>query len=55
VLEALAREGVAADHVRLAGVPLEPIAHASRDEQLASCGLDGPGLAARLRAVLANS
>ena len=54
VLEALAREGVAADHVRLAGVPLEPIAHASRDEQLASCGLDGPGLAARLRAVLAN-
>jgi 1-deoxy-D-xylulose-5-phosphate synthase len=53
VLEALAEAGVAAGHVRQAAVPLEPIAHATREEQLARLELDGPGLAARLRRLLA--
>jgi 1-deoxy-D-xylulose-5-phosphate synthase len=48
VLEALAARGVAAGHVRLCGVPLEPVPHAGREEQLAGCGLDGAGLAGRL-------
>jgi 1-deoxy-D-xylulose-5-phosphate synthase len=52
VIEALAAEGVAAAHVRLAGVPGEPVAHATREEQLARCALDGRGLASQLRALL---
>jgi 1-deoxy-D-xylulose-5-phosphate synthase len=55
VLEALAARGIGAGHVRLAGLPLEPIAHATREEQLAACGLDGPGLAARLRHLLRDA
>ena len=52
LLEALAQRGVAAGHVRLAGVPNDLIPHASRETQLARCGLDGPGLAAALRGIL---
>ena len=52
VLEALASEGISAGHVRLAGVPDRPVAHASREEQLAELQLDGPGLAQRLRALM---
>jgi len=52
VLEALAAEGVAAAHVRLVGVPAEPVAHATREEQLARCSLDGRGLASQLLALL---
>jgi len=52
VLEALAERGVDAGHVRLAGVPLEPVAPAGRDRQLARLELDGAGLAARLRRLL---
>ncbi len=55
VLEALVRRGVETRHVRQAAVPLEFIAHATREEQLACCGLDGPGLAARVRELLANA
>jgi len=54
LLEALAEKGVAAGHVRLAAVPDQPIAHASREEQLAELRLDGPGLAARVREMLGN-
>jgi 1-deoxy-D-xylulose-5-phosphate synthase len=49
VLEALAEEGVSTNHVRLAGVPMEVISHATRERQLARCELDGPGLAARVK------
>jgi 1-deoxy-D-xylulose-5-phosphate synthase len=49
VLELLSEEGIPADNVRLAGVPMEFIQHAPRDDQLARCRLDGPGLADRMR------
>jgi 1-deoxy-D-xylulose-5-phosphate synthase len=49
VLEALAQEGVPADHVRLATVPDRFIEQAPRDQQLADLRLDGAGLAARMR------
>ncbi len=52
ILEALAQEGIAAGHVRLAGVPDRLVAHASREEQLAELQLDGPGLAQRLRELM---
>jgi len=52
VLEALAERGVAAGHVRLGALPLEPVAHATREEQLARCRLDAKGLAERLRHLL---
>jgi 1-deoxy-D-xylulose-5-phosphate synthase len=52
VLESLSAQGVGADHVRLAGVPLEFITHATREEQLQSLRLDAPGLAARLLALI---
>jgi len=52
VLEALAEEGAAAPHVRLAGVPQRFVPHASRQDQMAQCGLDAAGLADRLRALL---
>ena len=52
VLEALAGEGIAAGHVRLAGVPDRFVAHATREDQLAQLLLDGPGLAQRLRDLL---
>ncbi len=52
VLEALAREGIGASHVRLAGAPDRFVEYASRDEQLASVGIDGPGLADRLRRLM---
>ncbi len=48
VLEALAEGGASASHVRLAGVPRDLIAHASRERQLALCGLDARGLADRM-------
>ncbi|MCK4284456.1 MAG: 1-deoxy-D-xylulose-5-phosphate synthase, partial [Candidatus Brocadiae bacterium] len=53
VLEALAGRGIDAKHVRLAGVPLELIPHATRQQQVARCCLDGRGLAERLRHLLA--
>ncbi|MFO7958195.1 MAG: hypothetical protein R6X33_14000 [Candidatus Brocadiia bacterium] len=40
---------IPADNVRLAGVPMEFIQHAPRDDQLARCRLDGAGLADRMR------
>jgi 1-deoxy-D-xylulose-5-phosphate synthase len=49
VLEALAQEGVPADHVRLAAVPDRFVEHAPREQQLADLRLDGPGLAERVR------
>lgn len=52
VLEVLAGRGIDTQRVHLAAVPLEFIAHATREEQLAHCGLDAPGLAARLRRLL---
>ena len=52
VLEALAAEGIAAAHVRPAGLPDQFVGHASREEQLAQLGLDGPGLAERLRGLM---
>ena len=54
VLEAASACGMAADHVRQAAVPLQPVPHATRDAQLARLGLDGPGLAAGLRRLLAG-
>ena len=54
VLEALAERGVAAGHVRLAGVPLAPVAPAGRDRQLSLLELDAPGLAARIRRLTAR-
>ncbi len=53
VLEFLAAEGIAAGHVRQAAIPLEFVAPAARDKQLALLELDGPGLTARLRRLLA--
>ena len=52
VLEFLAGEGIAAGHVRQAAVPLKFIAPAGRDKQFAHLGLDGPGLADRIRRLL---
>jgi len=52
VLEALAVEGIAAGHVRPAALPDQFVGHASREEQLAQLGLDGPGLAERLRGLM---
>mgnify|MGYP006278441441 CR=1 FL=1 len=49
VLEALAQEGIPADHVRLAAVPDRFVEHAPREQQLADLRLDGPGLAQRVR------
>ena len=55
VLEALAAENVAADHVLLCGLPDSPVPHASRDEQLAELRLDAHGLAERLGEALKKS
>jgi 1-deoxy-D-xylulose-5-phosphate synthase len=55
VLETLGREGLAAAHVRLVGVPCDFIPHASREAQLARCGLDAVGLAARLRELVGRA
>jgi len=52
VMEALASGGISAGHVRLAGVPDRPVAHATREEQLAELELDARGLAARLRRLM---
>ncbi|MCD6416129.1 MAG: 1-deoxy-D-xylulose-5-phosphate synthase [Planctomycetes bacterium] len=52
VLEMLAQESSPAAHVALAGAPQQFIAHATRERQLARCGLDGPGLAERLKTLL---
>ena len=52
VLEHLAAEGIDAAHVRLAGVPIEFITHATREEQFQSLRLDPEGLAARLLALI---
>ena len=52
VMEALAGGGIAASHVRLAGVPDRFVAHAPREDQLTQLQLDGPGLAQRLRDLL---
>jgi len=52
VLELLAERGVGAAHVSRAGLPDRFVNHASRDEQLASLQLDGPGLAERIRLML---
>ncbi|MHC4479808.1 MAG: 1-deoxy-D-xylulose-5-phosphate synthase, partial [Planctomycetota bacterium] len=52
VLEALAACGVGAAHVQQAAVPVQLVAHASRDAQLARLELDGGGLAARLRRLM---
>ncbi len=52
VLELLCRDGIPADNVRLAGVPLEFVQHASRDSQLARCRLDAAGLAERMRSLV---
>jgi len=49
VLEGLAERGVGAGHVRLLGVPCEPVRHASRESQLAAFRLDAGGQAGRLR------
>ncbi len=54
VLEALSSAGIAAGHVRLAGVPDRFVEHATRREQLAQLGLGGPGLAERLRGLVAG-
>jgi 1-deoxy-D-xylulose-5-phosphate synthase len=54
VLEGLAGEGIDLGRVRLAAIPLEFIPHAARDDQLAHLSLDGPGLANRLRELLAE-
>ena len=54
VLEALAQRGTDMRHVHQAAVPLELIPHASREEQLAICGLDAGGLAASVRRLLAT-
>ena len=55
VLEALAAEGISACHVRLAALPDRFVAHASREEQLADVRLDAPGLAERLRQLMAGT
>jgi len=52
VLEAMAGAGLGSGHVRLAGIPDRFVEHASRAEQLAEVGLDGPGLARRLRELM---
>jgi len=52
VLEALSERGAAAGQVRQAAVPREPVWHAPREDQLARCGLNGPGLARRVLALL---
>jgi len=52
VLEALSERGIGTEHVRLAAVPLDPVAPASRDRQLALLELDAEGLAARVRKLL---
>jgi len=52
VLESLAARGIDASHVRLAGVPVDFILHATRDQQFDALGLDGPGLAGRLVSLL---
>ncbi len=52
VLELLSRRGVCSEHVRLAGVPVEFVAHATRAQQFDMLGLDGPGLAGRLRTLI---
>ncbi len=49
VLEMLAEEGVAAGHLRVAGVPRQFIPHGPRESQLARCRLDASGLAERVR------
>ena len=52
VLEALAPEGIAAGHVRTAGLPDRLVSQASRQEQLAELELDGAEIAsARARKV----
>jgi len=55
VLEALAAQGVATQHVTLCGLPDDFVPHASREEQLAELKLDGAGLAQRLRALKSRS
>ncbi len=52
VLEHLTAEGIDATHVRLAGVPVEFITHATREEQFQSLRLNPRGLAARLLALI---
>jgi 1-deoxy-D-xylulose-5-phosphate synthase len=54
VLEVLAGESIDLGRVRLAAIPLEFIPHAARSDQLAHLSLDGPGLANRLRELLAG-
>ena len=49
VLELAASRGLAADHVRLVGLPDRYIAHASRQEQLTEVGLDTTSLAAEMQ------
>ena len=53
VLGMLAERGVPIRHVRRAGLPDEFVPHATRDAQLAALRLDGPGLAERLRELMA--
>ncbi len=52
VLELAAQKGLDASNVRLAGLPDRFVSHASRSEQLARVGLDGPRLAATIREML---
>jgi 1-deoxy-D-xylulose-5-phosphate synthase len=53
VLEALVARGVPVGHVRQAAIPLEFVPHAARNDQFTHLRLDGPGLAERIRGMLA--
>ncbi len=54
VLEALNEHSIPAHGIAVAAVPDRFIAHAGREDQLASLGLDGPGLAARMEKLIAG-
>ncbi len=54
VLEALNENSIPSHDIEVAAVPDRFIAHAGRDDQLASLGLDAPGLAARMEKLIAD-